>query len=87
MIVCIWLWGASAAAQQAKPDLDIYASLRAHGAVYGGDVEILTIESETVRLLLTGACHDCPMAHSTLAEFVTERIRLYAPEVKEVLAV
>jgi hypothetical protein len=27
------------------------------------------------------------MAHSTLSDFVSERIRLYAPEIDEVLAV
>ncbi|MEN8164869.1 MAG: NifU family protein [Acidobacteriota bacterium] len=53
----------------------------------GGDVRLVSIESSTVRVELRGACKNCPMAHSTLSDFVSERIRLYAPEINEVLAV
>jgi Fe-S cluster biogenesis protein NfuA len=52
----------------------------------GGNVELIEIEGGTVRLRLVGACRTCPMAHSTLSDFVAERIRLYAPEVTEVVA-
>ena len=53
----------------------------------GGDVRLVSIEGATVKVELRGACKTCPMAHSTLSDFVAERIRLYAPEIKEVLAV
>jgi len=53
----------------------------------GGDVSLVSIEGSTVRVELRGACKTCPMAHSTLSDFVSERIRLYAPEINEVLAV
>jgi len=53
----------------------------------GGDVRLVSIEGSTVRVELRGACKTCPMAHSTLSDFVSERIRLYAPEINEVLAV
>lgn len=56
-------------------------------AADGGDVRLVSIEDSTVRLELQGACKTCPMAHSTLSDFVAERIRLYAPEIDEVLAV
>jgi len=52
----------------------------------GGNVELVEIAGSTVRLRLVGACKTCPMAHSTLSDFVSERIRLYAPEVCEVVA-
>ena len=52
----------------------------------GGDVRLIAIEEGTVRLDLTGACRTCPMAHSTLSDFVGERIRLYAPEIEDVVA-
>ena len=52
----------------------------------GGDVRLVGIEGSTVRLDLTGACRTCPMARSTLSDFVAERIRLYAPEVEDVVA-
>lgn len=52
----------------------------------GGDVELLRIDGSTVVLRLSGACEACPMAASTLADFVGERIRLYAPEIQDVMA-
>jgi Fe-S cluster biogenesis protein NfuA len=33
-----------------------------------------------------GACRNCAMANSTLADFVAERIKLYAPEITDVVA-
>ncbi len=53
----------------------------------GGDVELRSIEGTVVFLHLSGACRGCPMAASTLADFVGERIRLYAPEVTDIVAV
>lgn len=50
----------------------------------GGDVHLLEVAGEVVRVHLEGACDGCPMAHSTLADFVVERIRLYAPEIDRV---
>jgi Fe-S cluster biogenesis protein NfuA len=52
----------------------------------GGDVGLLRVEDGVVYVKLRGACDGCPMAHSTLADFVTERICLYAPEIERVVA-
>ncbi|MEX1311756.1 MAG: NifU family protein [Candidatus Sulfomarinibacteraceae bacterium] len=52
----------------------------------GGDVSLIRIEGGVVIVKLRGACDGCPMAHSTLADFVTERICLYAPEIERVVA-
>lgn len=52
----------------------------------GGDSRLVAIKDGTVWLELRGACSGCPMAHTTLSDFVAERIRLYAPEIKEVIA-
>lgn len=52
----------------------------------GGDVTLVAIDGATVRVSLHGACKGCPMANSTLADFVAERIRLYAPEIENVVA-
>ena len=52
----------------------------------GGDVRLVAVEGDRVHLELIGACRTCPMAHSTLSDFVAERIRLYAPEIAEVVA-
>ena len=50
----------------------------------GGDVQLVQIADGIVSVRLLGACHGCPMASSTLADFVGERIRLWAPEISEV---
>ena len=52
----------------------------------GGDVSLVGIEGSTVRVSLHGACKGCPMANSTLADFVAERIKLYSPEIENVVA-
>ncbi len=52
----------------------------------GGDVSFLGIEGATVRVSLHGACRNCAMAQSTLSDFVAERIKLYAPEITDVIA-
>ncbi len=54
--------------------------------VDGGDVSLVGIDGSTVRVSLHGACKGCPMADSTLADFVAERIKLYAPEIESVVA-
>ena len=52
----------------------------------GGDVELVAIRDDVVVVRLSGACRGCPMAASTLADFVGERVRLYAPEIDRVVA-
>jgi Fe-S cluster biogenesis protein NfuA len=52
----------------------------------GGDVSLSRVEDGVVYVKLRGACDGCPMANSTLADFVTERICLYAPEIESVVA-
>ena len=52
----------------------------------GGDVHLLRIEGSVAYVRLSGACNGCPMASSTLSDFVTERINLYAPEIEQVVA-
>ena len=52
----------------------------------GGDVSLSSIDGTTVRVQLMGACSCCAMATSTLADFVAERIKLYAPEIEDVVA-
>jgi Fe-S cluster biogenesis protein NfuA len=52
----------------------------------GGDIELRGVDGSTVTVSLKGACQKCAMAHSTLADFVAERIKLYAPEITDVVA-
>ena len=52
----------------------------------GGDLALVSIKGGTVKVSLHGACRHCAMANSTLADFVAERIKLYAPEITDVTA-
>ncbi len=52
----------------------------------GGDVSLVAVEGSLVRVTLHGACRDCAMASSTLRDFVAERIKLYVPEIEDVVA-
>ncbi|NOZ79241.1 MAG: NifU family protein [Acidobacteria bacterium] len=53
----------------------------------GGDIVLVRIDGDVVEVRLRGACRFCPMACTTLAEFIEERIKLYAPEIERVVAV
>jgi Fe-S cluster biogenesis protein NfuA len=52
----------------------------------GGDVALRGIDGTTVTVSLMGACRTCAMATSTLTDFVAERVKLYAPEITDVVA-
>lgn len=52
----------------------------------GGGVDLVRIDGDVLVVRLHGACNRCPMASSTLADFVAERVKLYAPEISEVVA-
>jgi len=52
----------------------------------GGDLKLLRIEEDLVFVQLSGRCDSCPMAQSTLADFVAERVKLFAPEISNVVA-
>jgi Fe-S cluster biogenesis protein NfuA len=74
-------WMQSSLEDRVEQALDeVRPALRADG----GDVQLLSIADGIVSVRLLGACHCCPMAASTLAEFVAERVRLWAPEITEV---
>jgi len=53
----------------------------------GGDIELIDIDDDVVKLRLTGACSGCPMAAITLKEGVERVLREQVPEIREVVAV
>ncbi|MEW5807365.1 MAG: NifU family protein [Acidobacteriota bacterium] len=53
----------------------------------GGDIELVDIIGDEVRVRLTGACVGCPMSAMTLAHFVEQKIRETIPEIKRVISV
>jgi Fe-S cluster biogenesis protein NfuA len=53
----------------------------------GGDIELVAIEKDTVKVRLQGACAGCPMAALTLKQGVERFIKAKVPEIKTVEAV
>ncbi len=53
---------------------------------HGGNVELLGIEEDTVRLLLKGSCSGCPSSTMTLKLAIENAIHKSAPEIEKVVA-
>ncbi len=50
----------------------------------GGDIELVGIEGNTVKVKLTGACSGCPFSAFTLKQRVEEKIKELVPEIEKV---
>ncbi|MCX7975174.1 MAG: NifU family protein [Candidatus Aminicenantes bacterium] len=53
----------------------------------GGDVELIAVEGDVVKIRLTGACGGCPMSQMTLKMGIERILKKEIPEIKEVVAV
>ena len=53
----------------------------------GGNVELVGIDGDVVRVKLVGACGYCPMSTMTLKVGIERALKEQVPEVKEVIAV
>jgi len=53
----------------------------------GGDVELVDVEDNVVKVKLTGACAGCPMSQMTLTQGVERVLKNKIPEIKKVQAV
>ena len=53
----------------------------------GGDVELIDVSDDTVKVKLTGACAGCPMSTMTLKMGIEQILKKEIPEVKKVVAV
>jgi Fe-S cluster biogenesis protein NfuA len=53
----------------------------------GGDIELVGIENNVVKVRLRGACAGCPGAQMTLKMAVERRIKARVPEVERVESV
>ncbi len=53
----------------------------------GGDIELVAVEKDTVKVRLKGACAGCPMATLTLKQGVERLIKAKVPEIRNVEAV
>jgi Fe-S cluster biogenesis protein NfuA len=53
----------------------------------GGNVELVEVEGDLVKVKLTGACSGCPMSQITLKMGIEKLLKKEIPEIKEVVAV
>ena len=53
----------------------------------GGDIKLLSIENNIVKVQLEGACIGCSVNQMTLKNGVEATIKKYAPEIEEVINV
>ena len=50
----------------------------------GGDIELVAVEKDIVKVRLQGACSGCPMAALTLKQGVERLIKSRVPEIRSV---
>ena len=62
-------------------------SIRPYLTADGGNVELIDITGDTVKLRLTGACGTCPMSTMTLKNLVERTLKEQVPEVQSVVTV
>jgi Fe-S cluster biogenesis protein NfuA len=55
--------------------------------VDGGNVELVDVENDVVKVRLTGACAGCPMSQMTLRHGVEQLVKRNVPEISRVEAV
>ena len=53
----------------------------------GGDVELVSVENQTVKVRLVGHCAGCPMSQMTLKNGVEAHVKDRVPEIQNVEAV
>lgn len=53
----------------------------------GGDVELVSVEGNVVKVRLQGACKGCPMSQMTLKEGIERFVKQEIPEIDRVEAV
>ena len=53
----------------------------------GGDIQLVSVENDIVKVRLTGACGGCPMSQMTMTAGVEQAIKRAAPQIKKVIAV
>ena len=53
----------------------------------GGDISLVSIEDDIVKVKLLGACVGCSVNQMTLKNGVEATIKRYAPQIQEVISV
>jgi Fe-S cluster biogenesis protein NfuA/nitrite reductase/ring-hydroxylating ferredoxin subunit len=63
---------------------DALDRVRPYLGSHGGDVDLLEIRGDTVRLAFTGSCKSCPSSAVTLELAVQDAVRAAAPEIASI---
>ncbi|MGB2629801.1 MAG: NifU family protein [Candidatus Omnitrophota bacterium] len=50
----------------------------------GGDIELVSVEGNVVKVALRGACAGCPMSQMTLKNVVEQALKQEIPEIERV---
>ncbi len=53
----------------------------------GGDIELVDIEDNVVKVRLKGSCAGCPFSQMTIKNFVEKELKKSIPEIERVEAV
>lgn len=53
----------------------------------GGDIKLIDIKEDIVKVQLTGACGSCPMSQMTLRQGVERMLKEQIPEIKSVIGI
>jgi len=53
----------------------------------GGDIQLVSIDNNVVKVQLEGSCSKCSMSQMTMRAGVEEAIKKMAPEITEVVAI
>jgi Fe-S cluster biogenesis protein NfuA len=53
----------------------------------GGDISLVSVEKDVVKVKFLGACIDCTINKMTLKNGVEATIKKYAPHIKEVVSI
>jgi len=53
----------------------------------GGDIELVDIEDNVVKVRLKGSCAGCPFSQMTIKNFVEKELKKSIPEIESVVAV
>ncbi len=67
--------------------LDALESIRPFLNKDGGDIELVDVTDNKVRVKLIGNCNGCPMSFSTMKLGVENTIKQHVPEIEEVISV
>ncbi len=74
-------------ALQEKIEKILKEDVRPFVVSHGGDIELVEIKKDTVKVRFKGTCAACPVAQMTLTNVVEKAIKSKVPQIKKVEAI